>query len=392
VSRLLKHLSGLGIGVAALLWGCGGADPVLPGGNGGGVGSGGTGILATGVTIGPISGFGSIVVADVVYDIDSATLAIEDTDGLKLGATVRIEATPNDDGTAGTATHVQSAVELRGDVDAVNTGDGSFVLMGSTVTTSGSTVFEGLLDLKTLVKGHTVQVHGLPYGPGLMRATRVEKVAPKAAPVVSGFVQGLNTASRTFQIGALSIDYSAVIPPAELANGVTLRVRGTSPPVNGVLKATVAQGWYKRPTADGVAFNVSGVVADFESPEHFHVLGTHINAANAKYKGGTAADLRNGVKIAAKGVTSGDILIANNVDFKQKAGGAETISFTLSGPIVNFLSDASFTVKGQLVDASDPTTVFAKGTRASLSKSANVKITGTRFGNGALLAERVEFK
>jgi Domain of unknown function (DUF5666) len=395
VSKLFKQLSsiGKGLGLAALLGGCGGADPVLPGGNGGGVGSGGTGIHASGVAIGPISGFGSIVVNDVVYEIDTAALQVEDTGGvLKLGATVRVEATVSEDGTTGTATEVQSAAELRGNITALDTTEGYFLLMGTKVSVSAATVFDGFTDIKSVIHGHSVQVHGLPYGPGLLRATRIEKVNPNALPIVSGFVQGLNTQSKTFQIGELTIDYNGLVPPAGLANGDTLRVRAEKAPVNGVLKATAANGWYKKPMADGVPFNLSGVVANFDSPAQFSVLGSTVNAANAKFKGGTAQDLGNGVRITAKGVTENGVLVASNVEIKQKPGGAETLNFTLSGPVVDFFSDASFTVKGQFVDASSPAVVFAKGTRADLKKAAKVKVTGTRFDNSVLLAERVEFR
>jgi hypothetical protein len=392
VSKLIKSLGGLTLGAVALLWGCGGADPVLPGGNGGGVGSGGTGVHASGVAIGPISGFGSIVVNDVLYDIDAASVQVEDTAELKLGATVRVEAVVSEDGTTGTATQVQSAAELRGDVESVNTIDGYFVLMGTKVSMSAATVIEGLTDFKAVARGHSVQVHGLPYGPGLLRATRIEKVNPNPPPIVSGFVEQLDAKSQTFKIGALTVDYSGLMPPAGLAEGEVLRVRGVAAPINGVLKATAANGWYKKPMADGVPFNLSGVIGNFVSPEQFSVLGSTVNAANAKFKGGTAQDLKNGVKIVAKGVTQGGVLVASNVEIKAKPGGTETLSFSLSGPIVDFVSDAGFIVKGQLVDASDPAVVFAKGTRAGLKKGANVKITGTRFNSTTLLAERVEFK
>ena len=88
--RTLLHRLAVGLplaaGLSVLLAACGGGG----GGDIAGVGTGGTGTISSTVSVGPISGFGSIIVAGVRFDDTTATVTDEDgtvrsRDDLKLG-------------------------------------------------------------------------------------------------------------------------------------------------------------------------------------------------------------------------------------------------------------------------------------------------------------------
>ena len=127
------------------LAGCGG-------GSGGGTsiasGIGGTGKIASG----SITGFGSIFVNGVEYNIDAANCSVDDTDvtgacqaNLALGMVVAVEGTVS--GSVGTATSVVFDANVEGPVSGlVTSADGftrSFSVLGINVTVDkGTTLFD----------------------------------------------------------------------------------------------------------------------------------------------------------------------------------------------------------------------------------------------------------
>jgi len=83
-----RTLAGWSVGVvlACVLAACGGGG----GGDLAGVGTGGTGTVSSTVGVGPISGFGSVIISGVRYDDSAATVTDEDGNArtradLKLG-------------------------------------------------------------------------------------------------------------------------------------------------------------------------------------------------------------------------------------------------------------------------------------------------------------------
>ncbi len=142
----------------ALLHGCGGS---------GGVDSGGTGGTLPTLAQGPISGFGSIVVAGVHYDESRAELL--DADGapvpasaLALGAVVRIDASAVT--TSGTradavARTVRTQEAVIGPVEAVDAAAGTLRVLGQAVAVNGGTFDAGPFTAWQ-VKGFEIAVSG----------------------------------------------------------------------------------------------------------------------------------------------------------------------------------------------------------------------------------------
>lgn len=365
-------------------------------GGGGGVGSGGTGINAGGVSIGSVSGFGSIIVNDVRYNVDTAALSLDDANRLALGMTVRVAGAASADPSTATATSVMTAAEMRGTVSAVNAGSGTFVVLGTTVSTDEATVVDGFAGLASLVNGDVVQVYGLPAAPGSLRATRIEKPGAGSGQIVTGSIASLDSSSRTFQLGGLTIDYAGAsltegLVASNLASGMMVRVRAAAEPVSGVLAATQVQPWYNIPSAHGTPVDLAGVVTDYASLGSFKLLGTSIDASGAQVTGGPGSSVGNGVKVEVSGVMANGVLTAAKLKIRHIPGTGGPASFTLIGTVGGFVSAANFQVQGQPVDASGGGVVFNNGSASNLVNGARVTITGSQVINGVLMANQVTF-
>ena len=364
-------------------------------GDTGGVGSGGTGASASAGDsgdsgVGGVGGVASIIVNDVRYDTTGAILKLRDASQLQLGMTAKVNGPTNADFTAGQATEVESAADARGVITSIDLGNGNLVVLGMTITTDATTVWGNVSGLGALAPGMTVQVWGLPAGPGLLRATRIEQVAA-GTPILSGVVQNLDLANRRFLLGGLTIDFSQTALPPAAVGGVNVRVRASAAPSSGVLQASSVELWYPVSLRDGTRRQLGGVVTDFSAITNFRILGTPVNASSAQVSGGPAAAIGNGVELDVAGTVSNGLLVATKIRIKKTPGGPSTASFTAKGTVGAFKSVAEFKVKGQAIDASGTDVQFVNGAAAGLANGRSVTIVGGRIVNDVLIATQVTF-
>ena len=124
------------------------------------------------VSRGVITGFGSVIVNGIHFDVTKAAVSVEgaaaDVSALKLG----MEVTVKSDGQA--ASSVNSTNELEGPVSAV-TGTNTAVVFGQTVKTDAGTVFDGTPQAWPRSQGSICEVHGFRDSAGMIHATRIEK-------------------------------------------------------------------------------------------------------------------------------------------------------------------------------------------------------------------------
>jgi hypothetical protein len=363
--------------------------------DGSGVGSGGTGVTADAAGIGAADGLGSIILNGLRYNTDSAAITIEDATELQIGISARVAGKVDADFTSGVATQVVSAAELRGAVSAIDIPAGSFVVMGTTVSIDSATVWADASGLADVVSGSIVQVWGLPGAPGTLRATRIQVAPTLSAPLVTGTVENIDSARKTFMLGQLTIDFGAAaftgLDASSLANGTIVRVRGTAAPFANLFVATKVEGWYAVPVSNGIAVQLAGVITDFASRGSFKVLGTPVDATNAQITGGPVGSLGNGVKVEVDGFMSGGMLVVKKLRIRNIPGTGGPASFTLIGAIGVYHSSADFKVNGQLVDASGSGVVFEYGTATNLATGRRVTVVGDRVVNDVLIAQRVTF-
>ena len=379
----------------------GGSDGTSTAGNGSddgsGVGSGGTGVSTADATgIGSVGGLGSIILNGVRYNTDAATTSLEDTTELQIGMSVRIAGKIDTEFTAATAQQVESAAELRGAVSVIDLTGGSFVVMGTTVTIDGATVWSGANSLGDVVAGSVVQVWGLPSAPGTLRATRVELKPVSGEPLVTGVVQNLDRTGQQFMLGQLTVRYGSAafsggIDASTLADGAIVRVRGSAMPVLGTLNATKVQGWYAVPTQNAAAVQLAGVITNYGGLNAFKVLGTAVDASNAIVTGGPVSSIGDGVKVELDGFMTNGVLVVKKLRIRYIPGTGGPVAFTLIGAIGDYVSPSSFVVKGQKVNASSPATVFENGSAADLANGRRVTVVGNAVVDGVLTAQTVTF-
>lgn len=367
------------------------------GDDGSGVGSGGTGVTtADAVGVGTVDGAGSIIVNGLRYDTSTTVGAVEDAlAGIQLGMTAKVTGPVDADFTSGIARRVESAADVRGQVESLDPAQGSFVILGTRVTTDDATVWADASGLAAIPFGKTLQVWGLPSGPGVLRATRIEQRGP-STPILSGTVQNLDQTGHTFMLGSLAVDYgSAVLSGSPdgrpLVNGTIVRVRANlaSP---GRLAATLVQWWYPVPTANAMTVHLEGVVTDYVGPGSFSVLGFPVDASAAQITGGPAKGLGNGVKVVVGGMMSNGVLKATKLKIRNVPGTGGPASFNLIGTVGAFNSPSDFRVKGQPVNAGGPGVVFPNGSAANLGNGVKVNVQGSQVVNGVLFATTIIFE
>jgi len=233
--------------------------------------------------------------------------------------------------------------EIKGFINAVGT-NGALFVNGQSVDVSNATITGGTA--AQLVVGVQVELQGA-FLNGVFKATLVHIEDAKSSTTststssssssssstdaelkgaVSGFVSVAN-----FTVQGQVVDaHSAVFEDgsaSDVANGAVVEVHGRI--VSGVLIASrvqikstvIATGPTPpsppSPPSAGVEFEATGAVTNFVSIASFKLAGTLINATNASFERGTAANLGNGVAIEVRGTLSNGVVTATRVRFER---------------------------------------------------------------------------
>ena len=318
--------------------------PVALASCGGGVGTtagGGTG----GTGIGPVTGFGSVIVNGVRYnDAGIGSANFFDDHGrnksqLMAGMMVAIYGSIN--GTNGTADNITVLRHVDGPMDdnGVDLATNRLKVMGQDVVVDASIVFDNVItslaDLRTLqganVNHPELEVHGSADTNGVIHATFIHKwsddrIAGRSVQV-RGTVARLDTGARTFSVGRKTVDYNDLGSiPAGVAAGSFVEVKGTLRASDNVLLATFvkledATGGQSSGSKAEVEGYVNRVVAPNAS---FELLGPNgvqtvtWTTATTVFTGGTGADIRAGVKVEVEGTRKdGGALAATKIAIRR---------------------------------------------------------------------------
>lgn len=312
----------------SLLSSCGGGGTSGDNYAGGEIASGdsyaGREIGGTGIYKGVITGFGSVWVNGIRFDTTGASVNgdVDSLDALKVG--MKVEITGEVTNGSGRAESIVYESEMKGLVESISIADGAFVVLGYTILTDGSTIFEGITGISGLIPGQYVEVSGFFDADGDIRATLVEVKTTTGDYKVKGTVSNLSMATKTFRINdTLTVDYNGVAnPPMSLKNGAFVEAESKVSPhvVNNILYAEELEIEDEAPSAvQGTKMKLEGIITSFTSQSSFVVNGQEVNAANAVFKHGTAGDLALNVKVEVEGtIDASGILIAKKVEFKSK--------------------------------------------------------------------------
>lgn len=345
--------------------GGGGGGGTTIGGIGGSGGEGGRDL----VSVGSITGFGSVSVNGVRFDTTGTTFDIEGSTGsqddLAVGDVVIIVGSLNE---ASDSTGVASEIRFDDQVDgpiasgSIDTVAGRFVVLGQTVDLTADTSFDGSIEpgsLEGLGNGDIVGVSGFRASDGSIRATRIEREAAGRPFEVIGLVNNLDSAAFTFEINALGVDYSGALiedfGDGMLTEGSLVKVSGSAFGVGGALIATRVENKSDdvvRETGDRV--ELEGLITRFASASDFDVAELAVTTnPQTVFDGGTAADLGLDVKVEIEGVIdAASVLVATRVHIRA----AQRIRVTAVVDSTSLQND-SFVVLGITV-ATDSLTRF----------------------------------
>jgi hypothetical protein len=356
------------------------------------------------VAMGTISGFGSVFVNGVEFSTASANITIDGRRGseseLRVGQVVRVSGRIDADGRRGTATSIDFDDAVEGPVASIDAAAGTLVVLGQTVKVDATTSFDDNLQpasLAGIAVGMVIEVSGMRDAQGVIHATRIEAKAANAEVEVTGEVANLDEAAKRFDIGTLTVDYSAAqlddLPGGVPANGLTVEAKGTLD-ANGVLLATRIEGKQQdMPGDNDDQAKLEGLITRFVSATDFDVNGQAVTtSANTEFERGTSADLALNVRVEVEGELLNGVVQATKVEFENEA------DVRLSGQVASVDATAgTFMVMGISVQTNAQTR-FEDKTDAqvrpfnvgSLQVGDFVEVRGTTGTGNSILAQRVE--
>jgi len=370
----------MGIALLAALAACGGGGSDSAATQAAG---GGSTASAAALTQGPISGFGSIIVNGVRFDDSGAS--IEDGDGnrqgrdaLRLGMTVEVQSAALRGASTGVASNVRFGNQVKGPVESGSITATGFVVLGQAVDVSASTVFDGISGgTAGLSGGALVEVYGLPdAATGHVVASRVEAQSALAAYKLRGTVSALDTAAKTFSIGAATLSYAGVASvPTALANGVTVRTTLATTQASGRWVVTSMRVESSR-IEDHAEAHLRGSITAFTSTTQFSVNGVAVDASSASFPDGSSG-LALGVRVEVEGSSSNGVLTATKVEIESRHTADDDRKTELHGAITSLNASAkTFVLRGLTVSYAGSVT-YSRGTEATLAVNRQVEVKGT---------------
>ncbi len=294
-------------------------------------------ITGTGIVQGVLTGFGSIYVNGVEYEIDSAEFdidgqtdfasAAEAQQNLAIGMVVRLEATDNGDGT-GTAVRVVYDDSVEGPIMNIVAGTDpnrvQFTVLGqSVIADQFDTNFEGM-GFADLAVDMVVEVSGFIDGDGNILATRIEMKSDVYVPGMTEVeLRGevANLQPDRFTLGSTTVIFDSAtrfedMQSADLAEGVHVEVKGVYQNDGSILASKIESEDDDREEVSGSEGKVElqGVVYNFVSAADFYLNGVPVDGSALAEAERNA--LANGVEVEIKGSMENGVLIAESVEFR----------------------------------------------------------------------------
>ena len=229
------------------------------------------------IAYGRITGFGSIFVDGVEYDISSATITVDGQPAaasqLEVGQIVTVQGAQNGNGPQGTAGSVSFTGDVIGPLASVDIAAGSLSVLGQTIQVDDSTLFGAGLQtaLASVQPAASVEVSAFEDAAGNLHASRIDLQAGNSFVQVKGTVSAWDPAARTFRINDLTVDYSGVQVTGSLANGSTATVRALAAPTGSLLYASRVQTSQGLGGAASQQGQLQGLITSFASNQSFCV-------------------------------------------------------------------------------------------------------------------------
>lgn len=342
------------VGVLAGVVSCGGGTDLA--------GIGGTGITSGGT----ITGFGSVFVNGVKYEVDNNTSITVDgvrdktQNDLRVGMVVTVKGTLNADGVTGTASSIVSGNEVKGPVANLDPITCQFEILGLSVTTDSLTVFRDstgavitVITCADLADGNVVEVSGFRIDDTTVRATHVERkavsVGVDAQLEVRGRVLELDAETSTFKMGAsLVVNFSSLQSGSAFDEGDFVEVKGAFDGSQLIADSIDVED--ERFSADpGDEVELEGIITGFNPDGSFNIGSQPVRlTAQPTFEHGALEDLLPTVRVEVEGTIDNGVLVAKKVVIRREApyeikGTVQAVSVSL-GTITLAGMDRTITV------------------------------------------------
>jgi hypothetical protein len=309
------------------------------------------GIGGTGVSYGPVTGFGSVIVNGTEFNTASASFTKDGVSTTQAGLGVGMVVSVTNDG-SGNAKSVSFKDNAQGPVSSIVAN--GFTLLGLDAKVNNLTVYAGgitaLADINT---GDIVEVSGQITDTNTVLATRVEKLSMTCplsvgeAIEVKGTVSNINSGADTFDIGTFTMNANGHMP-ANLTIGDYVEVRSSACPSGNVLTANNVETATEGPDLsdldhhDQGDLEVKGILtgAAGSAPNcSFMVNGQSVttDANTAIQGGGNCTTLADGTSVEVQGQLGGGTLLASQINLEDSS---DTVSTEYVG-FVNVLTSTS---------------------------------------------------
>ncbi len=274
----------------------------------------GGGVHGTGISLGPIAAFGSVIVNGTRYDTSSAVFLINEQTAsqqdLAIGQIIRVESDENDD-----ALLVEYVETVKGPIQSINLVNNTFTALGQTVQVTATTTFDDIA-LSALLVGDIVEISGMRDENQVIQASYVDKEDGALTYQVTGIISDLN--ATTFKVANLTVMHN----DPSLVNGMLVDVIGLASDFDGatLIASDIRPGFGLDPE-EGEEIEVEGFITDFTNTSLFEVNGTIIQTnSNTQVENGTLNDLALGVKVEVEGsVTQGGVLLAEKIEIEPES-------------------------------------------------------------------------
>ena len=368
---------------------------------GGGLLAGG-GIGGTGISVGEISGFGSVIVNDVDFNTEKAEVVVNGNSigvgdstvrrALALGMVVRIEGKYRTDG-SGTADRIVFTSNIKGPVQSITPID-SIVkilsLMGQSVIMDDRTRFEENTAFDLIAENNVLEISGWPDAGGEIRATYIGKISDTLEPgtevMIKGIVTETNIAQRSLRINQLVIDISEITNPLPVVGQLVI-VKGILDD-NGILVASVLSIEDELGIEDADNVEIEGIVSQVSSPADFILGTTAVQTDEAtSFKGLEPDDIVPGARLLVKGALTNRRLLADEVIARDKVNIEGKVAKVNDGLGEITLSGLSPLV----IRVNSVTKIFGDASKLiDIQKGQHVKVLGYAAGEDKVEAAQVK--
>lgn len=287
------------------------------------------------------AGQGQIVVNDIVYGTNHATVTVNGRWGvvseLRRGQVITISGDIYGGSFSATADRIDYSAKLIGPVQSLDGPGKRIIAMGQTVISTTDTFFGAGIDPQDyagLAVGTNIEVSGFIRADGAILATRIDRTADGADLQLIGEVENRDLSNLLFTVNRLTVDYSGALvidlPGGAPGNGMTVKMTGDMEGGRFVIETLTTAP--NLGSITGQRVQTAGLVTRIQSTRDFTVNHFAIATnSGTTFRNGDQDDLALNVELVVDGhVTSNGQVRAERVTFGSLVDRTETLSFALS--------------------------------------------------------------